>query len=272
MKAAPLVVLLDVDGTLVGDVTPQVEEYYAAGTSSEGRAAARMLLADALMRGLLRPHTADFLRFLRRSGMEVFVYTSAERSWALHVVDAIERVTGFTFNRPVFSRRECLQSRSGDFHKSLRHTAPRVSRALLRDHPGLRSRDLRNRMLLIDNTPGILLHSEKRGMVLVPTYSARVSTSITFGLPGLPPAAHHVAALTRALLQALRGSKPSERSAAMRAYMDSLGRSAATRGAVATAGDSLWPQLQRAMRKLKIEDFGRTTVQAIDTAHFQSAK
>jgi len=104
-------VVLDLDHTMVGDVTPLLQRYAILravrkwGLPSPCPEAA---LVDVLSTTpLLRPGVADFLRRSAASGKKLYVFTAAEREWATALVRALQRVIGVKFARPLFARDHC---------------------------------------------------------------------------------------------------------------------------------------------------------------------
>ena len=166
--AAPLVLLLDLDGTLVGKVGTILCEYEigrwlaASGldggggtsvrskratttrTSSTRSAAVSKGLRDSIVRrmryGIIRPHVHEFCKNLP-PGVELFVYTASEDAWANFVVPCVEAALGVRFNRPIFSRSHCVRASAaassltsgggvGDLRKTIRGLLPAIARSL----------------------------------------------------------------------------------------------------------------------------------------------
>ena len=148
-KELPLVVLLDLDGTLVGKVGSILCEYEigrwlaslgkegARRATSSGRAAAGVskALRDSIVRrmcwGIIRPHVHEFCRSLP-PGVELFVYTASDDGWANFVVPCVEAALNVKFNRPIFARSSCVRvgGENGDLRKSVRSLLPAIARAL----------------------------------------------------------------------------------------------------------------------------------------------
>ena len=128
----PLVMLLDMDGTLVGKVGSVLCEYDlhrtlgAAAAPASAAASARPKTAsvasptvhkglrDAIVArlryGIIRPHVLEFCRGATAiPGVELYVYTASEAWWAAFFVPCIEAALGVRFNRPIFSRDHCVQ-------------------------------------------------------------------------------------------------------------------------------------------------------------------
>lgn len=142
-SSVPTVMLLDLDGTVVGRVNALVCEYEltrqqamqtsvvqgpAAATISKGpSSSSSMSLPAALTRlkasfvsrlkwGIIRPHLDTFCKAAAsasassggKSGVELFVYTASTPAWANYLVPCIETTLGVRFNRPILTRDHCV--------------------------------------------------------------------------------------------------------------------------------------------------------------------
>jgi hypothetical protein len=168
----PLVLLVDLDGTVLGDVTPHVL-HFTIDTELTHRRHNTSWLALALRGGLLRPGFANFVRGVAaQSGhkVELFIYTASTPQWAKVVVGAIEAEVGLRFNRPLLTRDDCLEGTSGPL-KSLALVRTKILRSLHKRYPQFTDVQLRDRLMLIDNTPGVL--AETHLQVLCPSYQWR---------------------------------------------------------------------------------------------------
>lgn len=174
---SPRVLLLDIDGTVIGRIASAVSEHTVLVMSQEGQAdtAARRVaektmrasLVARLRHGIIRPGFYDFCRQVTASGqaIELFVYTAAEDRWAAFIVSCIETAIGCQFNRPLFTRRDCVlgapegPGRPAPLRKSLARVMPVVLARLRRKGYG-RSvlpdvAALRKRIALVDNTHNV---------------------------------------------------------------------------------------------------------------------
>lgn len=188
----PLVIVLDLDGTVIGDITPQlatyeyVKEVKAAGASCEYRFRD---MAQKLKAGILRPGFAALLELQKRvPGVELFVYTASEEQWAKFIIAQVEKVCSFKFNRPLFTRKHCFKVRDA-YTKSLRHIRPAIFRALKAKY-GLQSvRDLDNRVISVDNMD-VYEGSECALQVVCPTYEFRYPENLPANITCAEYASH----------------------------------------------------------------------------------
>ena len=176
----PIIVLLDIDGTVVGDVSSQVAEWEILKCVAPKKIPLfKKHLIHALKRGLVRPYCADFLTGIKSKTehVEFFFYTASEDQWAKVLVPCIEAAAGITVNRPILSRRHCL-FRDGTIYKSFKQILPAVMPTLRKKYQGddLTSKRLLENMMLIDNNK--VLHENKSQLILCPTYDATVTTDM----------------------------------------------------------------------------------------------
>lgn len=177
--AAPRVVLIDVDGTMVGRVGCAACQYdllRITGASKGKRfAAAKEDLVARLKHGIVRPHLDAFCRHASAAGVELFVYTASDPRWAAFIVPCIEAALGVKFNRPLFTRTHCTTGTGAggalEYRKSIARVLPQVYSKLRSKH-GLRSAaDLRDRVVLVDNTPNIVADpAEASRVIICPSY------------------------------------------------------------------------------------------------------
>lgn len=193
-RVAPRVLLLDIDGTVIGRIASAVSEHTVLVLSHEGKddaasrraaeKAMRASLVTRLRHGIIRPGFYDFCREVGRPGqaIELFVYTAADDRWAAFIVSCIELAVGVQFNRPLFTRRDCVLGpvqegppRLAPLRKSLALVMPVIlarlrrkgyGRAVLPDVAALR-----DRIALIDNTPNVGLHAcDTARLIACPSY------------------------------------------------------------------------------------------------------
>jgi hypothetical protein len=168
----PFVLVLDLDGTIVGDVSDHIVEWIVLQTVRDKAAGAQRMHAfnrtfrSCLMAGLLRPYFGEFMSAVAsHHGIEVFVYTASTKDWAPVVIHNVEQCTGVRFQRPLFTRDHCLP---GPVPKSLQSIKPLVFRTLKKKYVRLSSpTDLDGRMVMIDNTDVL---AERTSWIPCPTY------------------------------------------------------------------------------------------------------
>ena len=173
----PIVFLLDLDGTLQGNVIPQLDErtliHKLNAKINHGKKArfASSHLIDDFKKGLLRPNVASALQNIKKSNphVEFYVYTASAHDWAHFLLPILEKAAfgGVFFNRPFFTRNQC------DMHtgmKSIAKVRPLVEKDLSRKYK--RSVKVQH-IYLVDNTR-VLHSSESNHLIHCPTYNYTV--------------------------------------------------------------------------------------------------
>lgn len=170
LNITPLVILLDLDGTIIGNISPQVCEYELISMYCPSKLKQfKLNLQTQFHQGLLRPSFTSFLDALKYKfeNVEFFVYTASESKWAHLVIGCIENLYGIKLNRPIFNRNHCLQTESS-LKKSPRSLLPQIRKALKMKYSDEKLRGL-NKILMIDNL-NVLMNSEDEHLILCPTY------------------------------------------------------------------------------------------------------
>lgn len=182
-RQPPLVILLDLDGTVLGDITPQVivyemlEECKKVHGCKVGGKLPSHDLSTKLTSGVVRPNFDRFFNDITRKGMEVFVYTASEKKWAEHIVKQIEKTYDLKFNRPIFTRNHCMFI-DKDYKKSIRTVRTSIVRTLNKKYHAHWTEDsLRDHVLIIDNRP-VYSTTDLKYMVQCPTYTYAIPENI----------------------------------------------------------------------------------------------
>jgi hypothetical protein len=178
----PMVVVLDFDGTLVGDVEWLANEYTIFQENKTAKYTTAHLMHDLnLDRGLIRPYLKEFLiaSKQRYPNIEFFIYTASDTEWAEFIIPRVETKLGFKFNRPLFTRTKC-HYQQGSYYKSMETIRPIIYKKLARMYKLKSPTDIQS-MILIDNTPLVL--TDPRVQVNCPTYDYQYPVDITRQIP-----------------------------------------------------------------------------------------
>lgn len=169
---SPFIYFFDIDGTLVGNVTPQIIEWdLLIRFNKSNLNIFKNNLISHLKNGLLRPHLSTYLDSLRVKGdCEFYIYTASNAEWANILVDSIEKVIGIKFNRPIFNRTHCLK---GDnmYMKSISKISSKILAKLKQKYPE-KIKTIKNivdNSIFIDNNK-VLIKKEEHLLHLCPTY------------------------------------------------------------------------------------------------------
>jgi hypothetical protein len=175
MLNSPLVILLDIDGTLIGDITPQVCLYEIKKRCNKVPMNVKHLHSN-LQEGIIRPHFKKFFHDLRAHGVEFFIYTSSEKKWAEYIVKQIESVTDTKFNRPLFTRNNCKLI-NGDYKKSIASVTPAIIKTLKKKYNNITPASLKNMIMAIDNN-NVYERVDYQNLLLCPTYRYKIPENI----------------------------------------------------------------------------------------------
>lgn len=177
----PYVFVIDIDGTLIGDISPQVMMYDIVQEVKRLKQNIASFDSNDLLQklklGIIRPHFLEFVESVKKLYQaELFIYTASQTKWALFLVKIIEKALGITFNRPIFTRKDCVTI-NNEFKKSLKNISGRICTCLRKKYEGLKVKDLDGKILMIDNNP-VLVEKEEDCLVLCPTYNFRYPENI----------------------------------------------------------------------------------------------
>lgn len=115
------VFVLDLDGTIVGDVQDILNDYYMRTEYSNllNKVTSRFKqhkkdVFAAFDNGLLRPYFIQFCKYITTDPQAVvYVYTASTQNWAAYLINVLESYiaqkigTKFRFERPIFTRNHC---------------------------------------------------------------------------------------------------------------------------------------------------------------------
>jgi hypothetical protein len=128
--------ILDLDGTIIGNVIYQIGLYNICsllkknGLKSEGLKFLPECYQSKKL--LLRPFFIDFMNYLKKnfSNYYVFIYTASDKEWAYKEINWIEKQNkDIKFNRPIFTRQECLKE-DGKYSKSITRILPKIKKVV----------------------------------------------------------------------------------------------------------------------------------------------
>lgn len=178
ITTSPLIILLDIDGTLIGDITPQVVMYEIIKSIRKRSKLPYNIkqLHDKLRSGIIRPYFKEFFNELKEYGVEIFIYTASEKTWAEYIVKHIEIATGVKFNRPLFTRNDC-EVINGEYKKSISKVRPMITRSLTKKYGKIDPSKFNNMIMPIDNNP-VYYGEEAKNLLLCDTYNFNIPENI----------------------------------------------------------------------------------------------
>lgn len=175
MDKAPYILLIDLDGTIQGDITPQLKEYVLQ--KSLGVKLNKKLVSEDYQKSLLRPFFKAFMNMINthyKNKVELFVYTASEKKWANYIVPIIESVTNVKFNRPIFTREQCNMNLTEKV-KSISTVKPAILKTLKKKYTTITSENINDKIYLIDNN---YVLKETSFLIKCPTYDKAVFINV----------------------------------------------------------------------------------------------
>jgi hypothetical protein len=183
----PIVVLLDFDNTIVGDVAWLSWEYSLVRANHRRIRYQHKLIEDDLNHGLIRPYFADFIKLMksRYHNVEFFVYTASDKRWAEFIISKIEKVLNLRFHRPIFARDSCITI-NNSYYKSIEKIQKHLCSALKPKYGLLTSYKEFQSIVLIDNNPRSLI--ERDFQITCPNYNYNQPINVLrhFNRPNIP--------------------------------------------------------------------------------------
>jgi hypothetical protein len=165
----PFVFILDLDGTIIGDCAYQVIIHNIEDIAKQNKLKtySKDMLAKCYSQSskLIRPYFKHFINTMKThfNNCQFYIYTASEKSWANKEIGMIEKSHGFKFNRPLFTREDCIIDSYGMYKKSVKKILPRI----IKSNKNLNFKN--EKILVIDNNNVFIdFHNN---MILCPTYN-----------------------------------------------------------------------------------------------------
>lgn len=169
----PLFIVLDIDGTIIGDISLQVCEWEILRRFHPKKLRQlRQSIIQQLQSGMMRSGLADFLSLIKKEyeHTEFLLYTASEEKWAQFLIPCIESACGFKFGRPIFTRKDCVHV-SRNITKSLSKISGKVMKSYKSRYPTLKNtKAIVKNMIMIDNN-NLLCSKEVNRCIECPTYN-----------------------------------------------------------------------------------------------------
>lgn len=193
----PYILLLDMDGTIIGDTAFCSHEYAIIELIFKNcilkkdnvcMKREQIDFQDELKNGLLRPNAKDFIHYCKKR-FEIFFYTNASHEWATNtMVPQIEKALDFKVNRPIFTREKSIS-----WTKTIINIAPLIQKSLVKKYPllekeGNLEKVFNERLVFIDDIKNNLQDYKKRQIVcpeykFTPYYNIQYKILTKYKLP-----------------------------------------------------------------------------------------
>lgn len=193
----PYVFVLDLDGTIIGDCSYQCDLYNlqdifkqniksfnksTAVSFNKSKKECEKKLNESYSKDslLIRPHFINYMHTIKKyyPNSYIFVYTASEKTWANKEIGIIEKQNNIKFNRPIFTRDNCIVDKNGMIKKSIKKIMPQ----LLKTMKVGKTYDISKKLLIIDNNPTFVDY--KDNFLLCPTYNYIQFSNLWDGISG----------------------------------------------------------------------------------------
>lgn len=166
------IIFLDLDNTIVGDVSPIINEWLIVKElSPSSMKAFRANVALYLERGILRPGFPNFISTIRYNfpNCPIYIYTASESAWANLLVGCIEQFCEHKFNRPIFTRNNCVEEKNA-YYKAPHKLIQKIYPKLHQQFPEVSLQHWKTNYLMIDNY-NFFHKNDLNRIVLCPSYN-----------------------------------------------------------------------------------------------------
>ena len=186
----PFIVILDWDNTIVGKVDYQSQKYsleqHYKKFGLKVKKNSKVPKAFNKDSKLVRPYFLNFITELTdyfQGNIYFFIYTASERKWANTEISWLEKSHGIKFQRPIFTRDDCIVEKSGSYRKSISNIFPRMLRsmALTKISKEQKTELLHQRLLIIDNNA--VFNDMKEHLLICPDYNFMVFENLLEDIP-----------------------------------------------------------------------------------------
>lgn len=186
----PFIVILDWDNTIVGKVDYQSQKYsleqHYKKFGLKVKKNTKVPKAFNKDSKLVRPYFLNFITELTdyfQGNIYFFIYTASERKWANTEISWLEKSHGIKFQRPIFTRDDCIVDKSGSYRKSISNIFPRMLRSmgLTKISKEQKTELLHQRLLIIDNNA--VFNDMKEHLLICPDYNFMVFENLLEDIP-----------------------------------------------------------------------------------------
>lgn len=180
----PIIYILDIDGTIIGDITHQVMVYDIINSIKASNPKFNHNIKDfqqTLRDGMIRPYFSDFIKQIsyHQPNAEFFIYTASQTKWAEFLVKNIEKALSIKINRPLFTRKDCMYI-NGELQKSTHKIINKIKGTLRKKYNNIPINEMisSNNIIIVDNNrvfPGAF---DNQRLIQCPTYSFKIPENL----------------------------------------------------------------------------------------------
>ena len=167
---SPYIFILDLDGTIIGECTYQCDiyniEYILKKNLIKNKTPNTLIKCYKKKSKLIRPYFSFFLKKMKNMfpNSLFYIYTASEKIWANKEIQLIEKSHEIKFNRPLFTRDDCILGSDNLYKKSIKKILPRILKSIKNKNCDI----IKERILVIDNNPRFIDYNDN--ILSCPTY------------------------------------------------------------------------------------------------------
>lgn len=167
----PHIFILDLDGTIIGDCTYQCDIYNIENIMKKN--SIKIKNPNSLIKcykkksKLIRPYFLYFLNKMKKifPNSLFYIYTASEKTWAHKEIALIEKTHDIRFNRPIFTRDDCIVGSDNSYKKSVKKVLPKIIRSIKIKNLN----NIKDKIMVIDNNQTFIDYNDN--FLLCPTYN-----------------------------------------------------------------------------------------------------
>lgn len=151
MSDLELIIILDLDGTIIGNCCFQADLYNLQLIQKTNKI--KLINSNYLQKSysnnskLIRPFFIYFYKKIKYlyPKSHIYIYTASEKKWAYKEIEYIEKNLFIKFDRPIFTRDDCVLNSNNEYKKLVKKILPKIKKNLQNKD------DIENKLLIIDN-------------------------------------------------------------------------------------------------------------------------
>jgi hypothetical protein len=174
VNTTPCIFILDLDNTIIGDCKYQSELYGVIKTLKKNKiksttADESLIKAYKKKSKLIRPYFVTFINTIRKyyPNSSIFIYTASQKEWAIKEIEIIEKSLDIKFDRPLFTRDDCIMGSDMSYKKSIKKILPKILISLKKNKKP--TTDINNRVLIIDDRNVYIDYNDN--LLICPAYN-----------------------------------------------------------------------------------------------------
>lgn len=147
----PVVVIFDVDGTLLGNVTSLLNFWLSIKDVLHFDSVQEKI--KRCLPALIRPGITDLVNAFKKKyqHVEFFIYSAGREEWLDVVIPCLEEIIGIEFNRPLFGRSYCVIG-----YKMIEIVSKGILRVIKAKYRGNYTMDnIRDMVVIFDDNPAV---------------------------------------------------------------------------------------------------------------------